>query len=1292
MRPGTVIADRYTILRLAGSGGMGSVFQARDGQTGAMVALKVIRSDDPELTRRLLREARLLSELNHPNIVRYLGHGLTAAGEPYLTMEWLVGEDLAQRLKRGTLTVPETMAVARHLCTALAVAHRRGIVHRDVKPHNVVLLAADVDGETNPSGLTPDAVAPMTLKLVDFGVAHLGTGGFTGTGQALGTPGYMAPEQARGSAAIDARADLFAVGCVIFACLLQRAPFVGEHAQAILAKILFEEAPRLRDLRPDAPLDLDALVARLLAKDPAARPADADAVLALLGDEHLTLPGRPLAPLPAVGAREQQYVCVLMTRPPSVEASRALGERLDALAGSHGARLEHLAGGGLVAVFPPSSISTDVAARAALLALALRPLLGGVPMVLATGRGELAEGTLPMGEVIDRATHLVETVLPDPGEEIILDDVTAGLLEMRFEVYRDSEGASLLRERDPSSGARRLLGKTTPCVGRDRELATLSALFTECIEEPRARAVLVTGVAGSGKSRLRQEALARIAASEAEPEVWIGRGDAMRGGAPLALLADALRAPMDLRGGEEPLVRRAKIRERAARHTNGADLTRVSEFLGELCGTPFPSEESVQLAAARQDPLLMADQVRRAFEDFIAAEVALRPIVLVLEDLHWGDWPSIKLVDAALRHVANAPFFVLALGRPEVHDIFTGLWAERPFEEVRLRELGKMSCERLIKQVLGPLATVETVALLTQRSQGNPFYLEELIRAVADGGGELPETVLAMVQARLGRLPPQGRQVLRAASPFGEVFWDGGVAKLLGERAGSETRQLLAELGEREWVAPRRESRFRGNRELAFGHALLREAAYATLTNDDRVLAHQLAAAWLEQAGEGDPTTLAEHHQRGGDSARAITWWTRAAQRALDGSDFVTALAHVTRAVALGAAGEELGALRLIEAEARSWRAEHAEAYPPAAAALALLPRGSDHWANAVHHAAWALRVMGKNDELAALAAELDAVCAERASGPLVISLAAVSVKLTEAGLYAQAARLLERIEAHAAGVGQGQPLVQAWIATAKVWRAAVAGNPDETRRYLLESIVHWDEAGDQRNACNMRANVGITSIELGDFEGAERELRSAVVTARRLAIEPTVAGILQNLGWLLGQRGQAAEAVKLLDESIASFHARGDGRNEGISRLYLARAHLLAGAHDAARAACSAAQPLLAGLASWRAYALAVQAELALVAGDVAGARAAADEALALARALEALEEGDAYVRCVAAESAERSGEHEVAAALAREATQRLEARAAKVLDAGLRASFLERVPDHARTTRMTTAVLRAT
>ncbi len=276
MQKGELISGRFEVEHLSAAGGMGQIYRARDLQTGAPVAIKVLYQVGAIEMQRFAREADLLANLRHPGIVRYVGGGATPGGGPYLAMEWLEGEPLSERLKRAQLTLGESLVLGVRVASALAAIHQRNVVHRDLKPSNIFLRGGAIDD----------------IKLIDFGIAWRPDESrqLTVPGAMLGTPGYIAPEQAHGAPDVDARADVFSLGCVLFRCLSGRAPFHGGDALAVLLKVAADDPPRLRDLGLAVPAELDALVARMLAKARDARPADGAAVVDALRAIEDTFP------------------------------------------------------------------------------------------------------------------------------------------------------------------------------------------------------------------------------------------------------------------------------------------------------------------------------------------------------------------------------------------------------------------------------------------------------------------------------------------------------------------------------------------------------------------------------------------------------------------------------------------------------------------------------------------------------------------------------------------------------------------------------------------------------------------------------------------------------------------------------------------------------------------------------------------------------------------------------------------------------------------------------------------
>ncbi|WP_437735863.1 protein kinase domain-containing protein [Sorangium sp. So ce1335] len=1312
MLAGDVVGNRFEIEGHASAGGMAQIFRARDRLSGELVALKVLERRGPQETHRFFREAQALAALRHPGVVGYVAHGTTEGGDPYLAMQWLAGETLAERLLREPLTVPESLALGVRVASTLGALHRLGIVHRDLKPSNLLLVGGSVEEVT----------------LLDFGVAHVAGAGqeLTMPGVMLGTPGYMAPEQARGEVAIDARADVFALGCVLYRCLTGRPPFVGSDSLSVLVKVLLEEPPRLRELRGEIPAAVDDLIFRMLAKAPRDRPRDGAAVAAELSSLGDLAPGSRRVPLPLGGPTpelttgERRMICLLVARDGALDsdATRSEGEdalrvrALSALAERHQGRLEIIESRSPVVVLSGAVAPTDLAARGARCALAMQVLLGGAPVALVSGRTEISARS-PIGKLIDQAAALLAGDAARPGV-VRIDEVTAGLLGARFDVGADPAGHLLRGERDDLEAVPRLLGRPVPCVGRDRELSLLEATFVQCIEEQTPSAVLVTAPAGMGKSRLRNELLRRLRARGEPMEVWIARGDPMSAGAAFGLLAQVLRRALGVADGAPAAAVQRRIRERLARH--GEDGERMAPFLGEIVGAPFPDEASEALRAARRSSMLMGDQLHLVWEEFLRAECAAQPVLLVLEDLHWGDLPTVAMINSALRNLRDAPFMVLALGRPEVREMFPKLWAGRGVQEVELTGLSRRASERLVRQALGSAVPDEVVATLVERADGNAFFLEEQIRAVAVGrGSALPETVLAMVQARLEALDPDARRVLRAASVFGQSFRPRGVAALLGG-ADAEVADRLAELVEREVIVPRRQPGRGGARgaglfapsparaagdgaapeappscagaaieqappseagadesEHSFRHGLVREAAYGALTDYDRQLGHRLAGEWLEGEGKGDAAELAEHFERGAEPGRAAAWYRRAAEQALRGNDLLAAIGHAGRGLACGAAGAEAGGLLLVEAEARVWRGDFAAAEQRALEAAALFEPGSPSWYAAITQVITAAGKQGALDRVESW------VTTARGASPRGGALTGRDICLVEGahwlvfgGRYAAADGIIAALERSEA---EGRPLdveVLARLCEARAIRAMTSGDPGACLEGIEAALAVFERSGDRRNACSLRVNLGAITMELGDNEGAEAALRSALRAAEQMELTDLAAYARSNLGNVMIARGDLDEARRVEAEAIATFQRLGDPRAEGVARAYLARAALLGGDLAAAEAEACAAAELLQSAPPLRAAAWALSARVLLRKGRTDEALALSGEALSLVESLGAVEEGESLIRLVRAEALFASGRQAEALAAIDKARRSVLARADQISNPRYRDHFL--------------------
>jgi serine/threonine-protein kinase len=254
----------YQVLECVGVGGMGAVYRARDARLDRDVALKLLpvhEAGTPAAEERLLREARAAAALEHPNVCTVHEIGAGPDGRPYIAMAFYDGETLKERLARGRLPAAEAVDVAAQIVRGLAAAHAHGLVHRDVKPGNIMLVR---DG---------------TVKLLDFGLATAPDVTLTRPGATPGTVAYMSPEQARGDP-VGPESDLWSLGVVLWEMLAAARPFRGGHEQAVIHAILHSEPESVREHAPDVPEALERVLGRLLRKDPRDRYLSADELLA----------------------------------------------------------------------------------------------------------------------------------------------------------------------------------------------------------------------------------------------------------------------------------------------------------------------------------------------------------------------------------------------------------------------------------------------------------------------------------------------------------------------------------------------------------------------------------------------------------------------------------------------------------------------------------------------------------------------------------------------------------------------------------------------------------------------------------------------------------------------------------------------------------------------------------------------------------------------------------------------------------------------------------------------------
>ena len=613
------------------------------------------------------------------------------------------------------------------------------------------------------------------------------------------------------------------------------------------------------------------------------------------------------------------------------ERTRALLNRFyDAMAAAiadAGGTVEKFVGDAVMAAFGAPAALEDHAERALHAALSmqrrLEELFGdALSLRIGVNTGDVVVGrpregsSFVSGDAVNVAARLEQAA--EPGE-ILVGERTAAAVRGAFEL--DEPVTVAAKGKAGGVTSRRLIralslmrprgvgGLRHAFVGREPEFEVLQTAYGRTIADGQPHLVTIMGDAGIGKTTLIREFWAWLGSQSPEPHRRTGRCISYGRGITYLPLGEVLREHLGLLESDSPETVRRRFGQRA--------------ILGMTLGLEAPSD---------LHPLAARDRLRQAWVDFLEELVAERPAVVLVEDLHWAEEALLDLLEAGL-HDVRGPLLLLATARPElVHSRPT--WGGRGTntETISLEALSASDAGRMIDELIPAVLPIPVRQVVVERAEGNPFFVEELIRTLIDQGvlerqnggwtarelpGDfvVPDTVQAVLAARVDLLEPAEKSALQAAAVIGRTFWSGPVYELL---AGVEPDLRLLE--ERDFIRPRSGSSIVGEREFVIKHALTREVAYRSLPTAKRAHLHARFAGWLERAGEGrdeHAALLAYHYAEAvrtedadlawpGDDQelerlrrRAVTWLRRAADLAVGRYEIEDAVSLLHRAVEL---------------------------------------------------------------------------------------------------------------------------------------------------------------------------------------------------------------------------------------------------------------------------------------------------------------------------------------------------------------------------------------------------------
>jgi serine/threonine protein kinase/predicted ATPase len=958
---------RYQVRSSLRTGGFGTVYLGHDTQLDRPVAIKVLRAG-PEVPQgeaeRFLQEARRLARLSHLGFVTVHDVGLEG-GQVYIVSDFLDGPDLGRWLRENRPAWPEAARIAAAVADALAHAHERLIVHRDVKPANIIL--------------TPDR-GPVLVD-VGLGLDEARAGG-SELGVISGTPAYMAPEQVAGAAhRIDGRTDIYSLGVVLYEMLCGRLPFRANRTGELLRQVRDDEPQPPRQLRREIPPELERACLKALAKRPqdryttaadfaedlrrASQPAfgpgapTSSGFLSAIVPTGQTLASESVATTPSSSistssrrrAREaeRRQVTVLVCGCTLFESESYL-EALDAEDQARMLRAfqQHCERAvlrfdgtvvqcnedGLLACFGYPVAFEDAARRAALTATGLledlkalserlrRQALDLDPWVgIHTGPAvvEAGEESVSLvGEARNVAVRLGDVA--EPGQ-VVCSAATHRLIRTQFDCtglgHRKIKGVSQPVEFFLIQGVAKAgtsieateRAALSPLTGRDNELSLLKDRWEQA-QEGMGQVVLLIGEPGLGKSRLvytlKEHVLGQMVEGEVDAPVIEWRCSPHYQNTGLYPAIDFYERALGF-GREEPPQARF---DRLLRRLESSHLARPETvpLWAALLSLPTPDRfPPLTLSPARQ-----REETFRVMLDWLHTHAARRPILFVVEDLHWVDASTLEFLGQFLAEGLHDSILTLLTFRPE----FQTPWPAVAHQtSLALNRLTRRQAGDLMRQKTGTAVPEAVIDQIYDRTGGVPLFVEEFTRMVQESGSlhraeeggvraealparEIPTTLQDLVTARLDRMEGE-REVAQLCAVLGREFSH----DLLAAAADLDEAALQAELAK----LAQAEILYQKGRpprcSYIFKHALLEDALYNALVKGKRQQLHRRVAEVLEarfpQTVETQPELLAYHFTEAGLSGQGVAYWLKAGLRSRERAADREAIGHLTRALAL---------------------------------------------------------------------------------------------------------------------------------------------------------------------------------------------------------------------------------------------------------------------------------------------------------------------------------------------------------------------------------------------------------